>query len=533
MDDLKATYEIRLKDSFSRGFTKIDKRVDRFDKKMKHTHSSSGGLGGFTKALPMASLGLAGIAVAAGAALTKIIGLGSEMEQIRTSFSVMFGSTKKGNEMLDLMNEFANVTPFTNEKVIKAGKTLKAFGFDAESIAPTLKILGDVSAGTGKDFGEMAVIFGKIKANSKLMGAELNMLVDSGFNPLQKMADRTGESYSSLFKKMSLGKISFEMVQDEFVKATSAGGMFDNMMNKQSKTFGGLVSTIQGKLGALFASGGEGFTNALKPILEWTIKIIDTLPKLNLSPLIGSFKLLFSTVEEIISPFTSLLGAFESNMTTADMFQFSINSLAAAVRFALTPVRYLALRLSMLTDFFNDVINTSGTFSDKISIAFSGVIEKLNPVIDAFKGLGNVIGGVLTFDAAQISKGVLQFKKGFSTISNGIKDAVKSEYSAYKDIFKTETKGGKAVDLSKAMNLNNLMGVSSGGSDSIGVVKSKDKVSSAITGGSPKNVTLNIQKVIETINFHEQKFKDNTDIMVEKVRAALLTAINDVSIVND
>ena len=38
-----------------------------------------------------------------------------------------------------------------------------AFGFTTEQLIPTLKMVGDVSAAVGKDFNELAVIYGKAR----------------------------------------------------------------------------------------------------------------------------------------------------------------------------------------------------------------------------------------------------------------------------------------------------------------------------------------------------------------------------------
>ena len=56
-------------------------------------------------------------------------------------------------------------------------------------------------------------------------------------------------------------------------------------------------------------------------------------------------------------------------------------------------------------------------------------------------------------------------------------------------------------------------------------------VSSGISGSSPKNVTLNIDRLVENINFHTQKLENSTAEMTDMVKRALLTALNDAAIV--
>lgn len=176
----------------------------------------------------------------------KTIELGIKQEQLNIAFSTFLGSAEKARKLLEQLNKFALVTPFTPDQVNKAAQALLAFGVQGSKIIPTLKILGDVSAGTGKDLGEMAIIFGQIRSTGRLMGQDLLQLINAGFNPLQIISEKTGQSVKVLKQEMEKGNITFDMVEQSFIDATSAGGLFFNLMEKQSKTIGGVLSTIEG-----------------------------------------------------------------------------------------------------------------------------------------------------------------------------------------------------------------------------------------------------------------------------------------------
>lgn len=176
----------------------------------------------------------------------KAIDLGIKQEQLNIAFSTFLGSAEKARKLLEQLNKFALVTPFTPDQVNKAAQALLAFGVAGTKVIPTLKILGDVSAGTGKDLTEMAIIFGQIRSTGRLMGQDLLQLINAGFNPLQIISEKTGQSVKILKQEMEKGNISFEMVEQAFIDATSAGGLFFNLMEKQSQTIGGVLSTIEG-----------------------------------------------------------------------------------------------------------------------------------------------------------------------------------------------------------------------------------------------------------------------------------------------
>lgn len=200
------------------------------------------------------TLSIAAIAAAVFKLGKTIFDLGVKQEQLNIAFTTFLGSAEKAKKVIADLTKFSIVTPFTPDQVNGAAKALLAFGVQSEELIPTLKMLGDVSSGTGKDLTEMAIIFGQIRSTGRLMGQDLLQLINAGFNPLQVISEKTGKSVRTLKEEMEKGNISFEMVADAFKTATSEGGLFFNLMEKQSQSIGGIMSTIGGNI-------EEGFKN--------------------------------------------------------------------------------------------------------------------------------------------------------------------------------------------------------------------------------------------------------------------------------
>lgn len=196
----------------------------------------------------ISSIGIAGLAYGLGQVAKKIFDLGVAQEQTNITFTTFLGSAEKAKKLIGDLTKFSIITPFTPDQVNKAAKTLLAFNVEAQDIIPTLKFLGDVSSGTGKDLSEMAVIFGQIRSTGRLMGQDLLQLINAGFNPLQQISKTTGKSVGELKKEMEKGLITFDMVEQAFKDATSEGGLFFNLMEKQSESVGGKLSTIEGNI---------------------------------------------------------------------------------------------------------------------------------------------------------------------------------------------------------------------------------------------------------------------------------------------
>lgn len=231
---------------------KADDAVSRFEK-----------LGGVLKGVGMA-MGAAFAAVGAGAvAIGKEISFAvvsitkngldynKQMEQYKSGFATLLGSAQNADKLLGGLSNFAAKTPFELGDLAQASQTLLAFGTAEKDIEPSLKMLGDIAMGNKEKFNGLALVFGQVQSAGKLTGQDLMQMINQGFNPLQIISQKTGESMASLKDKMSKGQISFEMVADAMKTATSAGGQFYNAMESQSRTLDGQISTLQDGFNAL------------------------------------------------------------------------------------------------------------------------------------------------------------------------------------------------------------------------------------------------------------------------------------------
>lgn len=231
----------------------------------------------------LATVSFAGIIAGLTSLGRKIFDLGVQQEQLNIAFTTFLGSAEKAKKLMAELTKFSIITPFTPDQVNRAAKTLLAFGTQAKDIIPTLKMIGDVSSGTGKDLAEMAVIFGQIQSTGRLMGQDLLQLINAGFNPLQIISEKTGKSVKVLKEEMEKGLISFDMVKQAFKDATSEGGLFFNLMEKQSESVGGKLSTIAGNLDevmkAVFASNTgiiKSFVDVLEDASEGLLAFFET-----------------------------------------------------------------------------------------------------------------------------------------------------------------------------------------------------------------------------------------------------------------
>ena len=185
-----------------------------------------------------------------------IVRVRGEFQSMQTDIETMVGKNMAG-VLIPQIKELAKVSPLTLSDMVNAEKMMLGFNIRAEDTIRYLQALSDISMGDGVKFKSLTLAFSQMSAAGKLMGQDLNQMINAGFNPLQIIAERTGKSIATLKDEMSKGAVSAEMVQQAFIDATSAGGKFYQMSENASKTINGQLSMMQDALDAAFNEMGQ------------------------------------------------------------------------------------------------------------------------------------------------------------------------------------------------------------------------------------------------------------------------------------
>lgn len=209
-----------------------------------------------------------------------IIGLGAvslktfgEFEMMTANFTTMFGGNEKAaKSFLKVIENYADVTPYTTAGLAKNAQTMMQFGVNSEKVMPVLQQLGDIAGGNTERMDRLALAFAQVSSMGRLQGQDLLQMVNAGFNPLQIISQKTGKSLAELKDIMSAGGISAEAVAEAFRIATSEGGLFYKGAERGSKTLFGLFSTLK--------DTGEKSLRLLGETLKDSLNLSEEIPKL-------------------------------------------------------------------------------------------------------------------------------------------------------------------------------------------------------------------------------------------------------------
>jgi tape measure domain-containing protein len=244
------------------------RNVGELEKKATGAQSAFSNLGG---ALRGVGAFLAGGAIARG--VMGMIKLAAGAEQTAVAFRVFLGNAEKATELLAEIEDFAARTPFEQMDIQDAAKRLLAFGVAADDVMGTLKKIGDVSAGTGKNMAELAVIYGQVKQQGRLMGQDMLQFINAGIPITKVLAENMGVAETEIRALVEAGKVGFADVDKAFSTMTGSGGIFFNMMEEQSKTASGQFSTLKDNFNIFAKDVGTAINSVLTPMMAWFNKM--------------------------------------------------------------------------------------------------------------------------------------------------------------------------------------------------------------------------------------------------------------------
>lgn len=218
----------------------------------------------------LAVIGGAGVLKALGSEMIRVRG---EFQSMQTAIETMVGEDIAGR-LIPQIKELAKISPLTMSDMVGAEKMMLGFNIQAEDTIKYLKAISDISMGESSKFNSLTLAFSQMSAAGKLMGQDLNQMINAGFNPLQIISEKTGKSIATLKDEMSKGAVSAEMVQQAFIDATSAGGKFYNMSENASKTINGQLSMMQDALDSVFNELGIKSESVIMDGIQMTTSLI-------------------------------------------------------------------------------------------------------------------------------------------------------------------------------------------------------------------------------------------------------------------
>lgn len=381
-----------------------------------------------------AKLGLAGGIAGLGLFTKGMIASRMEMEDFETEWTVLMGSVEAARERLEELTHFAATTPFQLPDIIRAGKQMQNFGMYSKE---NLTLVGDAAAYSKQPIGELGMWFGRLydALQSGRPAGEATMR-------LQELAIISGDTRNRIEAMQKAGK-SGQEIWEAFAGSL---GHLSGMMEKKSKTMGGMISNLRDLWYQFKIWVSEHVFQALK-------RDIDTvLQKINEWAASGKLKEWAGMVGEKIEGLYNLIkGVFEflskhwdvitsvatavaavvigieawtaaQTVLNAVMTANPIGLIVTGIGLLIAAITYAVKKTVGWAAVFDVVKKSASTFWEFLKFLGGLIRDWVVNIAQGFKGFGKVVEGVFTLNFDKIKEGFEEIKAAPQGFLNAVID---------------------------------------------------------------------------------------------------------------
>lgn len=346
------------------------------------------------------------VGAAAAEALLYPIKLAANLQRVVAEFTALSGSAEAAKKIIRELERFSRISIVPVTELEKAAQTLLGYGVANKTVVPAVKALTAISRGSAVRLDRLALAYGQVSVKQRLYATEVRQFVEAGFNPLQAIAERTGETMAEMSRRMESGAISADEVTGALLRAIQAGGRFRSILQ--------MISTsLTGQFSKFIAS----FRLAIRPLGETVVPTLTgLLMKINkympaVAKAIKANAGMYATTIAVAAGLTALGATLLATGLAIQIGAFAVGGLAMAIgtlssviAFALSPVAlllgFIGLMGSELAGFTNHLMpvislvhQLGQAASSAVSSQAAGSSDLLSTLFGSLMSAPTAIGG--------------------------------------------------------------------------------------------------------------------------------------------
>lgn len=283
-----------------------------------------------------------------------------EFQQIGIALETILGNEREAATLMNQLRETAAKTPFDMKGIANGAKQLLAYGEDAATVNETLIKLGNIAAGLSQPLGDLVYLYGTTMTQGRLYTQDFNQFVGRGIPMIKELAEYFGVAESEVRGLVEAGKVGFPEVQAVISSLTEEGGMFFNLMEKQSTSVIGKISNLGDAWDAALDKMGESSEGFIYTGIEGLTYLVEH----------------YDTVLKILGTLVTAYGSYKAALIAINAIQ-KVSATVAATRALLAQTQMLT-RATQAQILFNQAV-------------------KANPYVLAFSALTTVITALAMF----------------------------------------------------------------------------------------------------------------------------------------
>ena len=283
-----------------------------------------------------------------------------EFQQIDIALETILGNEREAATLMNQLRETAAKTPFDMKGIANGAKQLLAYGEDAATVNETLIKLGNIAAGLSQPLSDLVYLYGTTMTQGRLYTQDFNQFVGRGIPMIKELAEYFGVAESEVRGLVEAGKVGFPEVQAVISSLTEEGGMFFNLMEKQSTSVIGKISNLGDAWDAALDKMGESSEGFIYTGIEGLTYLVEH----------------YDTVLKILGTLVTAYGSYKAALIAINAIQ-KVSATVAATRALLAQTQMLT-RATQAQILFNQAV-------------------KANPYVLAFSALTTVITALAMF----------------------------------------------------------------------------------------------------------------------------------------
>lgn len=195
-------------------------------------------------------------------------------EDLQVRMEQFTGSASEAERLMKNLTEFSTATPFETKDLLEAAEALQSAGI-RDNVEGITKDLAGVSK-SGGDLKEMADALAKGFTLGKFQTEGLQKFMNRGINLMPELEAVTGKTGDALRKAIEKG-LDFKLVTEAIGRLTQEGGQFFGLLERQSRTTTGLISTLKSAWDEFRRAFMQPILDAVKPVLDAAIQKVNAL----------------------------------------------------------------------------------------------------------------------------------------------------------------------------------------------------------------------------------------------------------------
>lgn len=446
---LSSSIELDINDVMS-GLQQVDRQSEETRDSLENIEDSADSASGrFSGLGKMAQSGLKVVDKWAKIGATAVAGLASGMialgiksnaslETSQVAWTTLLGTQEEAKQMLDDITKYAATTPFSKTGVDAMAKQLHNAGYEGQNLFDQLTKFGNMGSAFGvqeDSLKEMVRQYSQVQMAGTAYTEDLNIIQDRGIPIYKALSETLNVSVADVKNMASEGKITAE-VYNKALDSIASGT--NGAMEAQSKTFSGMLSTIQDNVVNISQK-------IIQPIFE---KVLEYMPMIieladNFSANLDEGKGVLDSLKEAI---TTVFGEDTWNKIT----------MATTVVMGLVGAYAILKGVMFMSDLINSVSSDWGVLSSAMGIGtavtegatvaqtglnlawlaspITWIIAGIVAVIAIFVLLWNKCEGFRNFWIGLWDKVVSSFKSAKDSVVNGVSDMTSKAVNKFNEI---------------------------------------------------------------------------------------------------